>query len=172
MANVQVAMEYVLKLEDATLSGVISEIPGDAGGKTRYGLASRWHPELAGVGFYGPMDKGSALILAGKTLTEQYADPMQVAAINDQTLANVFLAYGVNENPVEAIKSMQDACNRVYPQSQGISIDGVMGPATMQAINRVMPLTLVNAFRLAMVKHYAAHAADNTLRGLIRRALA
>jgi lysozyme family protein len=172
MALVQVAIEYVLKLEDANLYGAVTMIEGDAGGRTRFGLASNYHPELVKLGFYGVMPRGEALILAGQTLMQQYADPMHIADVQDQKLANVFLAYGINRNPAEAIRTMQDACNRLYQNPQGIPVDGIMGPQTMAAINKAMPESLESRFRLLMVAHYAEKAKDNVLRGLIRRALA
>jgi len=59
------AIRFVLKQEDSTLSGVITNESGDAGGLTRFGLCAKWHPELVAAGFYDvTMDTATALPLA------------------------------------------------------------------------------------------------------------
>jgi hypothetical protein len=60
MENVTAFVDFVLRHEDAKLSGVITRIQGDSGGRTRFGIAERWHPELTSTGFYTTMRTYSA----------------------------------------------------------------------------------------------------------------
>lgn len=171
MADVRAAVEAVLRQEDATLSGCISDIPGDSGGVTRLGLASAWHPELRKTTYYTTMSPADALQVAVNTLTAQYAEPMHIDAIQDQTLATKVLSYGVNEDPQRAIEALQQAVIAVMPTIR-LDVDGIMGAATIAAVNRCMAGSLLNAFKLQMIARYATYAKDNVLRGLIDRALA
>ena len=55
------SIDFVLKQEDSTLSGVITNETGDAGGLTRFGLCAKWHPE-AGGGWILRVDDGRCSI--------------------------------------------------------------------------------------------------------------
>ena len=171
MANVQAAVEAVLRQEDSTLSGRITEIAGDAGGLTRFGFASAFHPELRETTFYTTMTNADALQLATEKMTREYAEPLWIGAIGDQALATKVLSYGVNECPQRAIEALQQAVLTMLPGLR-LNVDGVMGPQTMVAVNRCMAGSLLNAFRLQMIERYVVYAKDNVLRGLIDRALA
>ena len=155
MADVPKAVDSVLREEDATLSGVITDTKGDDGGKTRFGIASRFHPELLESTYYTTMDAADALQIAVLTMEKDYATPMRIAAIEDQVLATKFLSFGVNASPETAVRAMQYAVNRVYPGSAlEVTVDGEMGPLTVAAINRCMAESLLNSFRLRMVGYY------------------
>jgi lysozyme family protein len=171
MADVKAAVMAVLRQEDSTLSGLVTDIPGDSGGVTRFGLASRWHPELSSTTFYSTMSNSDALQVAVNTLTVQYAEPLGIGDINDQALATKVLSYGVNEDPKRAAEALQVAVNELLPDSP-VTVDGAMGPWTIAAVNRCMPVSLLLAFKLQMIERYAEHAKDNVLRGLVNRALA
>jgi len=178
MADVKSAIDAVLHQEDETLSGKIVNVRGDTGGTTRFGLAMKWHPELCGTRYYTTMSNADALQVAVNTLNAQYAESMQIAAIADQALATKFLSYGVNAGNRVAIWTMQRAVNAVLPNiSLDVQVDGLCGPSTVAAINRCMPQSLLNAFRLQMIQFYAGlcnqRAADrNELLGWVNRALA
>ncbi len=171
MADVQTAVEAVMREEDSTLSGKITTIPGDVGGKTRFGLASRFHPELESTEFYTTMPTDEALALAESTMARTYAAPLMIEQIADQALATKFLSYGVNEDPERAVQAMQFALNVLLPDAR-IVADSKMGPLTLAAIKRCMPISLLNAFKLEMIQRYVIYAKDNVLRGLVNRALA
>ncbi len=171
MADVMLAVMAVLRQEDETLSGRISQIAGDSGGATRFGLASHYHPELALATYYTSMSRDEALQIAVKTLIAKYADPLRIGEIADQPVATKLLSYDVNEDPERATEALQRAINQALSASP-VAVDGKMGPFTVAAANRCDPVSLLDAFKLQMIARYVAHAQDNVLRGLLRRALA
>ncbi|MGC1780896.1 MAG: putative peptidoglycan-binding domain-containing protein [Acidobacteriaceae bacterium] len=183
MADVQRAVEYVLREEDSTLSGAVTETRGDTGGKTRFGLASKWHPELLATMFYTTMPTADALQIAMTTLEKDFAAPLRIAEIQDPGIAVKFLSFGVNAGLQTAVRAMQYAVNCVYPAasadsaSMQIRVDGAMGAETIAAVNRCMAQSLLNSFRLRMCGYYASICRANVsqrefLCGWIDRALA
>ncbi len=171
MADVKLAVMAVIRQEDETLSGRITQIKGDTGGRTRFGLAEAFHPELTGTTYYTTMDTADALQVAVNTMTAHYAEPLRIGEIVDQALANKVLSYGVSEWIVRATQALQLALNVLLPTSH-IAVDGEMAPLTIATVNRCMPVSLLLAFKVQMIERYAVYAKDNVLRGLINRALA
>lgn len=169
MADVNAAIEYVLRLEDESLSGNITEIPGDAGGKTRFGISQTAHPDLGD--FFTDMDRDSALALAKDIYAKEYAAPLHINVFYSQEMANVALAYAVNECPKIAIETLQRAANLILRFPAEDNEDGIMGPETLSRIHGCVGSALADKFRLLELAHYAKHAKDNVLRGLVRRAL-
>lgn len=123
MADVQAAIDYVLGWEDATLSGVITE---DSGGRTRFGIAEKYHPELTNCLYYGSMGQVAALQMARGIYDISYAQPLCIAEITNQDIANKLLSLGVNMGVREASLILQDAVQVVG--------DGRIGPMTLFAI--------------------------------------
>ena len=145
MANVQTAIAFVLALEDDHQHpGCITQLRGDSGGRTRLGIASRFHPELAAQGFFegdpipgssNPLrwapttiDLAAAADLAADLSRREYANPLLINQIADQDLANRMLGFGVNEGVHQAAVLLQ----RCLP---GIVADGILGPLTIARIN-------------------------------------
>lgn len=175
MTDVSAVIDAVMRQEDATLAGAIVNVAGDTGGTTRFGLASKWHPELRGTGYFTIMGRDQALALAEKTLNDQYAAPMRIGQIADPKVAQKFLSFGVNAGAQVAVKRMQEAVNQVL--AANVNVDGICGPDTVAAINRAMPQGLLNAFAVSVIRMYAdlcnQRAADrNELLGWVNRALA
>jgi len=155
MADVKAAVMASMRQEDATLSGVVTDTPGDAGGLTRFGIASKYHPELSQTTYYTTMSTADALQVAVNTMTAQYAEPLLLARIGDQALATKLLSFDINTGRVEAVHAFQRAINSVMPGSSlDVQVDGVCGPWTIAAANRCMPQSLLNAFRLQMIDFY------------------
>ena len=181
MADVGVAIEFVLRQEDSHLSGVCTHSPADRGGLTRFGIASKWHPDLVKAGFYS-MNGADALVLAKGVYASEYADFLQLAKVRSQQVANALLSFGILENAARSALLMQQALNRndvwrAVTGAQPLSIDGSIGPATLQQINscpNVMCADLVKAF-VAVNRSYlqsvaSGDAADQQwLRGWMNR---
>jgi hypothetical protein len=72
MADLKTAIDVVLRQEDSRMSGVITTISGDSGGRTRFGIAERWHPELTAAGFFTTMPTAAALTVAEGVYAESY----------------------------------------------------------------------------------------------------
>ena len=127
MANIKDAVDFTLRQEDSTMSGAITGSANDRGGRTRFGIAEVWHPDLTKTGFYSTMDTADALDVAENILANQYATPLMLASISDQGVATALLSMAVVEGNVEAVKCLQGAVGAVQ--------DGQMGPNTLAAVN-------------------------------------
>jgi lysozyme family protein len=138
MADVKACIDVTLRQEDSTLSGVITVIPGDSGGRTRYGIAERWHPELTSTGFFTTMPAAAALTVAEGVYAASYAKPLMLSQINAQGVAAALLSFAVVEGPVEAVKLLQQACGAV--------VDGRIGPLTIARVNGCVPTALLETW--------------------------
>lgn len=128
MADAKTAIEFVLKQEDATLSGKVTV---DAGGRTRYGIAERWHPELTMDAFYdGP--PGPALLVATALYQSDYWAPLNGDAVNSQDFADRYLSFAVNLGLHQAVKLLQQS---LMALGHAIGVDGDPGPSTISALN-------------------------------------
>lgn len=178
MAEVDAAVKFVLLQEDRELSGVVTDTKGDPGGITRYGIASKWHRDLVPIGFFDPleMDRDTALALATKVYTRQYAPPLELERISSQDLANRLLSFAVNEGQAEAVKLLQKALQAAGWRN--VAADSVFGPRTLTAVNQVDPAALLAQWRNLQKVYYAEWVAEmpaergGLLQGLLNRAAA
>src|SRR6185437_7955591 len=97
MADVLQAVTFVLRQEDSELTGKVTENKTDKGGRTRFGVAEIFHPNLPFLGFYDTLPYKEALQLAYQTYIEEYVNPLQLDKISDQEVANALLSFAVNE---------------------------------------------------------------------------
>jgi len=147
------AIQYVLDNE-----GGFSDDPNDHGGATRYGVTQS---EAARHGF----DVHTLTVDQAKSIYR--TDYWHYDGVADQNIATKLLDMAVNMGDVTTVKIVQGIC--------GVPKDGVIGPATLAAINTSSKLTL-DALRSACVRRYARIvAADPTqsvfLVGWMERAL-
>lgn len=145
MANLTIAVDFVLKQEDESLSGDVTILAGDNGGATRFGLASVDHPNLVSSGYYNPslVSTASALSIAQEVYTSAYANPLQAGAITDQALATAVLSFGINSGNEESAKTLQRACVSL---GQNVTVDGAIGPNTLSVVNGLNAGQLLDAF--------------------------
>jgi lysozyme family protein len=147
MANINLAINFVLRQEDAKLTGVITDTTSDSGGRTRFGVAEKYHPDLTKTGFYDNMDFSDALEIADSVYKNQYAVPLQISNINSQDIANALLSFGVNIGTSTIIGIVQEVC--------GVAQDGVVGPKTLAAINKANPTTFLSFLAKRIRIYYA-----------------
>jgi lysozyme family protein len=170
MANFNEALTFVLRNEDPHLSGVVTE---DSGGRTRFGVAERFHPEL-GDDFYGaPLDL--ALEKARDIYRADYWGAIRGDEIDDQRVAAKLLDMAVNMGVRQAVVLCQRALNA--SASMGLREDGVFGQRTLKAMNQSEPEELLQHLReacAAFYQHLAAvrPEAQMYLRGWLARARA
>jgi lysozyme family protein len=129
MADAKTAIEFVLRQEDSTLSGVVTD---DAGGRTRFGIAERWHPELTSRGFFDGMAAADAQAIAEGLYESGYWVPINGAAVNSQDFANRYLSFGINLGIHQAVKLAQES---LVALGARIGVDGDPGPSTISALN-------------------------------------
>lgn len=157
MAEIKEAVEFTLRQEDSRSTGAISTLAGDRGGRTRFGLAERFHPDLVKSGYYDldgaepaiPHDE--ALAIAESVYQSQYGAHLGIEQIASQDVANRLLSFAVNEGPHQALVIAQRAC-----QALGCAItdDGLMGPNTLAALNGVEPAGWLKANRALQAAFY------------------
>jgi lysozyme family protein len=129
MADIGACTTYVLRFEDRQLTGKVTT---DRGGRTRFGIAEKYHPVLP-TGFY-TMPAADALILAKAIYNTGYATPLHLAELTCQPTANKLMDLGVNAGGSVSARLAQTA---VCDLGNHIEIDGALGPNTVAALNSV-----------------------------------
>ncbi len=151
MASVDAAIDYVLGWEDATLSGVITTSAD--GKRTRFGIDEHWHPELTNCLYFGSMGQVAALQIAKGIYDFCYCQPLCIAEIASQEIANKLLSLGVNVGVVNAARMLQDAVTVVG--------DGRIGPLTLHALDLADPQRVLDDLRQEAESYYDALLASN-----------
>ena len=151
MANVEAAIDYVLSWEDSTLSGVITTAPD--GKRTRFGIDEHWHPELSNCLYFSSMGQVAALQIAKGIYDISYCQPLCIAEIAKQEIANKLLSLGVNVGVVNAAKMLQDAVTVVG--------DGRIGPLTLHALDLADPQKVLEDLRGEAENYYDALTAKS-----------
>ena len=136
MANQDSAISYVLGWEDSRLTGIITT---DTGGRTRFGIAERFHPELTNCLFYGSMGRDAALKIAHGVYVHSYCQPLCIAEIQHQDVANKLLSLGVNVSVLVAARMLQHAVT--------VEGDGRIGPLTLHALDLADPAKVLADLR-------------------------
>jgi lysozyme family protein len=144
MPNVNAAIDYVLGWEDATLSGAITTAPD--GKRTRFGIDEHWHPELTNCLFYSSMGQVAALQIARGIYDISYCEPLCIAEIASQDVANKLLSLGVNVGVMNAARMLQDAVTVVG--------DGRIGPLTLHALDLADPEKVLADLRAEAENYY------------------
>ena len=170
MANFEEAITFVLRNEDPHLSGVVTE---DSGGRTRFGIAARFHLELGDEFYNGPAD--AALEAARAIYRRQYWEAIRGDEIRDQKVATKLLDMAVNMGVRQAVVLCQRAVNSTMEVH--LVEDGIIGTQTMAKMNEADPSLLLVHLREAcgnFYQHLAAvrPEAQQYLRGWMTRARA
>lgn len=159
MADMKRCIDFVLRQEDSTLSGVMTNAAADHGGVTRFGIAAKFHPELANTEFFcASMSAQDALPIAEHAYATQYAAPLHLDALASDAVATALLSFGVLEGTKEAATILQNAINML---GVPITVDGKMGPGTVAAANSCDPQKLITAVVQLQKAHFAHIAAVN-----------
>lgn len=128
----------------------LHQVSGDTGGLTYAGIARNKNPDWVGWAY---LDAGETppTALVREYYKTGWWDPIQGDAILDQDVAYTFYSFATNSSarlrPVTAIKLAQLAA-RTTP-------DGVVGPKTVAAINRMSPELFILRFGMARMARYA-----------------
>jgi len=169
MADFKTAFLLTLQHEDSTRSGKVTV---DAGGRTRFGIAEKFHPDLPEEFFTGPAE--DALAEAEKIEEREYWDAMRLSEVENQNIANKLFDMGVNMGVRQAAVYAQRAVNS---QRQQLKEDGVIGSKTLAAINAIDPQTFYGLLCQFSAAHYHHIATNNpaqavNLAGWLKRASA
>jgi len=196
MAEFKSAFEFVMNHEDPHRTGKVTE---DAGGRTRFGIAQKFHPELPEEFFTGPAE--NALKQAEEILRRDYWQPMRLDEINNQNVANKLFDMAVNMGVHQAGVYAQRAANGLIqargaqlpgsPDCAGVARvgveapsaaaalaeDGVIGEKSLAAINALDPIAYYQLLCDWSRQHYVHVASINpaqagNLQGWLKRAAA
>jgi lysozyme family protein len=154
MADFKAAFAFVLQHEDSTRSGKVTV---DAGGRTRFGIAEKFHPDLPEEFFSGPAE--DALAEAEKIEEREYWGAMRLVEVEDQNVANKLFDMAVNMGVRQASIYAQQAMNALVAVNARVAEDGVIGPRTLAAINAAAPIAyyqLLCQFSAAYYRHLVA----------------
>ena len=123
--------------------------PSDPGGATRYGItiatyaAFKGHPVTAADIETMPMSDAVAIY------TKQYIGAPGFDAITDLHIRSVVVDTGVLFGPARAVQFLQGAV--------GVPVNGIMGPATVAAVNNFSdPRAVCNSIAVQRVKYHGA----------------
>lgn len=156
-----------------------NDTPGDRGGETNFGISLRFlkaeglTPAEIGLPNFEP---GALKVLTRGTAEALYRrffwDRGHLHTIVDQAAATKVFDVTVNAGHRRAALLAQAACEKL---GVPVAHDGILGPATVAAINRLHPQTFVNAVCDAQAAFYHhLIEADPTqrkfLNGWLRRA--
>jgi len=191
MADFKPAFEKTMKIEDPHLAGSVTV---DAGGRTRFGIAEKFHADLPEEFFSG--EKEEALLLAKSIMESQYWERLNLKKVADQGVANKIFDMAVNMGTHQAAVLAQRAVNfcavrtasakmaaseddeqPITPELPPLKEDGVIGPKTIEQINAAnsaMLLTLLREFSESLYRHIATNnpAQAVNLEGWLKRAAA
>ena len=196
MAEFKSAFEFVMNHEDPHRTGKVTE---DAGGRTRFGIAQKFHPELPEEFFTGPAE--NALKQAEEILRRDYWQPMRLDEIKNQNVANKLFDMAVNMGVHQAGVYAQRAANGLIqargaqlpgsPDCAGVARvgveapsaaaalaeDGVIGEKSLAAINALDPIAYYQLLCDWSRQHYVHVASINpaqagNLQGWLKRAAA
>lgn len=137
MANFGNCINWVLRLEDRTLSGVVKDL-GDGAGRTRFGVTEKNMPAWMSKTFFtDPVDQ--AIEEAKSYYQIRYWNPIRGLMYRTDEFAATLLAFAVNDGAGEAVKLLQGVL--------GLTQDGDFGPLTAAAV-QAMPDEAIAAQRL------------------------
>ena len=195
MANFYPAFENTIRFEDDAREP--GKVTVDAGGRTRFGIAEKFHPGIPEWFFAG--DVVRARTLAENIEYGKYWKPLNLHRISDQSVANKIFDMAVNMGFHQAAVLTQRAVNALNMQaakesgdsadavsSGGIAPmaalfplveDGVIGPKTLEQLNDLASSLVLDELRALSADYYRAIVAANpaqavNLNGWLKRAAA
>lgn len=123
----------------------LTNVAGDRGGMTYAGIARNRHPGWVGWSY---IDKGETppTALVREFYRSQFWNPIRGDQIVNQIVANDVFNFAVNAGIGPAVKLAQITV--------GVASDGVVGPVTLAALNKVDPHDFNKAYALAKIARY------------------
>lgn len=159
MADVNVALDLVIDNEDRRRTGKVTI--DNNGWPVRFGINKKFHKDIDQDGvldhdvdeaFWDESKMGAdeALVYAEGLYKTYYWAKIQGDKIQDQAIANKMMDMAVNEGVVRTVKMAQQVA-RVWGHAE-VTIDGVMGPVTLSAVNATGPTFMLSGLRQEYVE--------------------
>lgn len=167
MSQFQPALEYLLDNEDA---GRHYEVGVDNnGGRVLAGINGKFWPEQ--VSEISALPRSSRASAVAAFYLAHYWNPLRIGGVSSQDVASRVLDQQVNGD--NGCRLLQRAVNALEPRA--LIEDGLLGPATFEAVNSIDEERLLAALRTVRVNFYEAvlalHPEDEPFRdGWLARA--
>ena len=165
MANFAHCIEPLIEKEGGYR---LVDVEGDRGGRTYAGISERSNPHWYGWELIARNAHIEEMRPAVHSLYKpKYWDAIAADDINS-LIAEVMFSSAVLSGPRISVKLAQRCCSA--------SVDGIMGPETLMALQNEIPETFVLRFSLARIARYSAIVLDDPsqikfLRGWVNRVL-
>lgn len=137
MSDFDKAIPLILKHE-----GGFVDNKNDPGGATNFGISLRYlkdHPDFGDFDHDGDVDAEDIANMtvedAMKVYKLEWWDKFHYGQINDQTIATKVFDMAVNMGAKRSAMLLQAALNKVF--GLNLTVDGILGPASMRVINAV-----------------------------------
>ena len=150
-ASFDIAVTFTLQNE-----GGYSDIPQDAGGPTNYGIVESDLSSFLGHSVTADDIKNLSLDTAKAIYKANYWNPAFEQL--SQPVATAIFDWGVLHGPTSSQKLAQNVANGL---GASLVCDGVIGPASVAAINAIPADKFVAAFANAMKSWFASDVAGN-----------
>ena len=157
MAEFNLAISTVLAHE----GGFVND-PNDKGEATNYGISLRYLQSTGQLNKYdfdhdGAITANDIAMLTRDEAIEIYRESWwnkyDYERFVDQQVANKVLDMAVNMGQKQATKLLQRSVNRAN-DNQHLSCDGVLGPMTMEAVNKIDPIKLIPILKTECAQFY------------------
>lgn len=153
------AVKIALRHEGGLVTKEQAEAKGDPGGETKYGISKRAYPHLD----ISSLTREDAIKIYYKDYWPTWLDSIQEAG-----LALQLFDFGINAGPKRMVQTLQ--------KSLRVTVDGLVGPKTLGAINNAHPQYVRNRFAEEVIIFYTGLMVKNSVytkffRGWLRRAL-
>lgn len=161
MTDSRTVQEIITQIEQREGGAAVTNDPSDPGGRTQWGISERANPEAWADGHVTETE-------ARAIYERKYVKGPGFDKIHDVGLMAQMVDYGVNSGPMVVIQKVQAIL--------GVGVDGILGPATLAAINAANPLELSRklvAARVRMICRVVQRRPEQLkdLYGLVDRAL-
>lgn len=153
MANFDLYIKEILKSE----GGFVNH-PSDPGGATNLGITlANWRSYGRDINMDGRIDVEDLKRIneedAKAFYKSRFWDKIWGDKISSQNLANIIFDHSVNTGVSRGVKIVQELLNRL--DNTGLTVDGVMGTNTLNAINRSKNSSrLYNSYKYMRLDYY------------------
>ena len=158
LAQFRDAFNYLMRFEDDPSDP--GKVTVDPGGRTRYGIAEKYWGTVLPSDFYTTMSATDARTFASGFYRNNFWEPLHLGSVEHQFVGEYILSLAVNLGITQVVKWLQ--------MGLGITVDGILGPATLAAINDSPALSIAGLYRQAY-SFYSREPAEYRV-GLERRA--
>jgi len=146
MANPNKIIPWLIYQEDDHIKpGRIVDL-NDGGGKTRFGITSRYFGQIMPANFFTDMEFAPAYAVAKQFYQNQHFRQIRGADINDNSVAAYLLSFAVNAGVIPSIKTLQHVL--------GVEQDGVIGIQTLWVLSTKDPAAVSSMFRAEWINYY------------------